>query len=465
MAGTDGADYAMLAADLGTVLFPWQEAVLSDWCSYDAKGNPSYYNCGLDVPRQNGKNEIVEVYEANRLAVCGWHILHTAHRVKTTKRSFRRLAKYFEDPRHPEMRALVDYIRRSNGEEAVFLKNGGSIEFVSRTNGTARGFEDIQLVVYDEAQELTDAQYDAIAYTLSASSTGERQTIYTGTPPNASSPGEVFSRRYRGAMAETSRKTCWSSWATPGLPRRDSSFEDVVEDVYLSNPSMGYVLDIDYTRSEFEGGDIVGFAHERLGWWSKADSATAAIPPWAWEQSAVPAVGDKYRSKPCLGVKFSRDGSFWTLAGCRSDGHGRYAVEVIDEGGTEHGIGDLAEFIEERRRTYCSVAVDGMGMADVLCKELGRSPRGYVLRTGTGDVISAAAGFLEAIVSGKCSHSTQPETDECAARCPRREVGKRGGWSFAPDGDCDSAPLEAMALALWAARNTRRNPRRVQRLQ
>ena len=152
-------DAVALGEDLGISPFPWQRYILTDWCACSADGKPAYVTCGLDVPRQNGKNAALEIYELYRLAVCGWHILHTAHRVKTAKKSFMRLVRYFTDELHPELCELVERIRRTNGEEAIFLKNGGSIEFIARTNGTARGFDDIQLVVYDEAQELTDTQY------------------------------------------------------------------------------------------------------------------------------------------------------------------------------------------------------------------------------------------------------------------------------------------------------------------
>ena len=37
------------------------------------------------------------------MTINGEKIIHTAHQVRTAKRSFNRLARYFEDPRHPEI--------------------------------------------------------------------------------------------------------------------------------------------------------------------------------------------------------------------------------------------------------------------------------------------------------------------------------------------------------------------------
>lgn len=246
---SEGEDAAELGGDLGMEPIEWQSLVLSDWCACDAEGRPAYVTCGLDVPRQNGKNAVIEIYEVFRLAVCGWHILHTAHRVKTAKKAFNRLVRYFTDKEHPELSCLVERIRRTNGEEAIYLTNGGSIEFSARTNGSARGFDDIQLVVFDEAQELTDSQYDAIMYTLAASATGERQIIYTGTPPNEDCPGTVFARTRAAILAGDIPNTEWCSWATDECPRQDATFDDVVDLIYESNPSMGIILSLDFTRT------------------------------------------------------------------------------------------------------------------------------------------------------------------------------------------------------------------------
>ncbi|NKU63881.1 hypothetical protein GS891_12230 [Rhodococcus hoagii] len=77
------------------------------------------------------------------------------------RKAFKRLQHFFgsekndPDAKFPELNALVEEIRSTNGQEAIVLKNGGSIEFVARSKGSARGFT-IDVVVMDEAQELAD---------------------------------------------------------------------------------------------------------------------------------------------------------------------------------------------------------------------------------------------------------------------------------------------------------------------
>ncbi len=454
-------------SDLGLDMLPWQRLVLGDWCANDETATPSYTVCGLDVPRQNGKNVVVEGYTAYRTAVCGWHVLHTAHRVKTAKRAFNRLVRYFTDKAHPEMSALVKQIRRTNGEEAIFLTNGGSIEFMARTNSGARGFDDIQLVIFDEAQELTDEQNAAVSFTLAASSTGERQSVFLGTPPNESCPGTVFARIRRAALKGQSRKTNWNSWAAERLPKADCAFEDVVDAVYASNPSMGYLLDEDFTSNEFSSCTMLDFAHERLDWWSELASVARAIPAKAWDSSRIDAIGELFPRRTAFGVRFSADGKRWALAGCKADGNGRFAVELIEGGDLTAGAPGLVDFIASRKASACAVAIDGIGDADALVESLAekRMPRGYVLRPKTAEVIAAASVFVEMMRAGKCLHTSSPALDESARLSVRRAIGSRGGWGFGTDGKCDPAPVEACALALAACRTSRRNPKRKQRLQ
>ena len=158
VAYTDGPDAAILISLSKIELFPWQKTVVDAWCSRDENDRPSYTTCGLSVSRQNGKNLIIEAFEIYKLAVDGAHILHTAHRVRTAKESFTRLVNHFNERVNPELAAMVEKIRYTNGEESITLKNGGRIEFSARSRAGTRGFADIQVVVFDEAQDLEDEQ-------------------------------------------------------------------------------------------------------------------------------------------------------------------------------------------------------------------------------------------------------------------------------------------------------------------
>ena len=105
--------------------------------------------CGLSVPRQNGKNALLEMRELYGLCVLGERILHTSHAVKTSAEAFRRYSSFFENKEeYPELYELCDRIRRTNGQKAIELKNGGIARFSARSRGAARGMT-FDVVVFD----------------------------------------------------------------------------------------------------------------------------------------------------------------------------------------------------------------------------------------------------------------------------------------------------------------------------
>ena len=162
-AGTDGDDAAMLMEAYGNRLDAWQKLVLDCWLGKDEDGQYNVTSAGLAVPRQNGKNVCIEGLEFFGLIMNGERILHTAHQVRTSKKSFRRLVAMFTDKHHPEIMEIVKTIRYTNGEEAIELVNGGTIEFLARSRQAARGFDGISRLVFDEAQELTDDQVERVS--------------------------------------------------------------------------------------------------------------------------------------------------------------------------------------------------------------------------------------------------------------------------------------------------------------
>lgn len=396
------------------------------------------------------------------MVVCGGHVLHTAHRVKTAKKSFKRLVQFFKDEKHnPEAAAMVENIRYTNGEEAIYLKNGGYIEYASRGRGTARGFDDITLVVFDEAQDLTEDQLSAIMYSLAASASGDRQIIYAGTPPDEVTPGDVFGRIRKNALENPTPRLCCHEWSV-----------DEVGDVtdvdrwYATNPSLGYILDFEFTKNEMMNSTPQGFAHERLGWWTPSAKTAYAISQKIWDKSEIQSIGNDYPHKMALAVKFSMDGDTYTVAGCKTKPDGSAAVEVIEIGSTENGTRALAEALYERRNNACAVVIDGLSKANALRDHMAElnTPRGYVMAVKPDDVITACTGFMDALDNGAVVHTQQEALKASALHATRRPIGHRGGWGFQCEAPHDAAPLEACALALWCVKHTKRNPKRKQRL-
>src|SRR4051812_10054200 len=139
---SDVDDAAFLSSGYGLTPDDWQEDVLDDWLGRRRDGRWAAATCGLAVPRQDGKKGIIEIRELFGMVMLGEKFLHTAHEVKTARKAFLRLAGFFENERqYPELAALVapSGVRKTNGQEAIVLRNGGSVEFIARSKGSGRG--------------------------------------------------------------------------------------------------------------------------------------------------------------------------------------------------------------------------------------------------------------------------------------------------------------------------------------
>ena len=449
VAYTDGEDAASLLEDYWFELDPWQKTVIDCWMSRDSLGNLLVTTAGVSCPRQNGKNGIIEGFEAVLLLTDpNTHILHTAHQVKTSKRAFRRLEQFFTDERNPEICEKVKSIRRTNGEEAIYLTNGASIEYSARSRSAARGFDAISLVVYDEAQELTDEQVEALMATLSASPAGDRQLIYAGTPPPPGSPGEVFKRVREKAITSPSKRTAWHEWGVEDLPPDNSTFNDLVDAIYETNPAMGIRLDIGFTEEEFGTMSLDGFARERLGWWNK-QGADVAVRRTDWEK-----LGGEERpeaTRKAVAVKFSADGTSVAVAGGLKTEGGTY-VECINVRPMSEGLTWLVEWIAERVDKYDKIIIDGQSGSLNLVNRL--DERGVDMKNislpRVSDVTAASSMFLTDISESTVKHFIQPALDESVLTAVKRPIGKMGGFGFSsPNG---SELIESVVLANWAVK-------------
>lgn len=454
---SDGEDAGLLMEAYGSKLDPWQQAVIDCWLGRDENGEYNITSAGLALPRQNGKNVCLEAREFYGMVISGEKILHTAHQVRTSKKAFRRLVGMFTDKRHPEVMDMVRNIRYTNGEECIELTNGGMIEFSARSRQAARGFAGISLVVYDEAQELTDDQVEAIMATLSASATGTRQLIYTGTPPYPNCPGEVFRRRRSVCTSDPGPHDCWHEWSVAA-----ASIEDIrVDDVslwYMTNPALGIRLSEEFTAEEMRSMSADGFARERLGWWSPVltEKRDKAIDEKAWESCRSKA--QKPQGKTAYGVKFSPDGSEVALCGAVIPKEGPGRITLIEKRATGHGIQWLADWLNTRSGEAACVVIDGRNGVDVLVEKISGSwkAKNSVIRPSVKDVIASVGMLTEAITEQEISwYAYQEDLNDSALNAIKRPIG--GGWGFGGD---NSGPIEAAALALWGVKTSKRDPSR-----
>lgn len=421
----------------------------------DETGAFAAKSIGITKPRQNGKSFALRDYCIWQAAVEGKSVLYTAHHGRTVRKMFKEMCDFINA--HDDFKESLDYIYKAGGYEGIYFKNGACIEFQTRTESGGRGGT-YQIVVFDEAQQLTYAQQDAILPTVSAGgeiADGESdpQKIYVGTVPGAECLGTVFRDMHDRAHAGGSGMW-WLEWGAQGetLDEVDISNVDLW---YACNPAMGRRMSVETVRDEFDTMSRDGFARERLGWWSPVAGRVEHV--FARDDWDACATDDEPNGTVCYGVKISPDGSEAALAACWQSEPPH--VELVDYRDTRRGLGWLADWLDARADKCGMLAIDGRN-ADALTTRLDNygSQTLHIMRTS--DAIAAGAMLCDGIRSRSVTHYGQAELDEQAYDATRRAVG-RDAWCI---GGEHSTAIEAAAVALWAARNAKRKPGRKQRL-
>src|SRR5690606_5031936 len=172
------SDEVLTAASVaGLDLDPRQVYVVDAGRSADASGRLISSRCGVSVPRQNGKTAMLEARALYGAVFLHEKILWTAHESKTASAAFRRLRELLGG----RLAGRVRSFQGALGREAIWLEDGGSIQFIARSKSSGRGFT-ADLLIMDEAQELSDDALAALLPTISAAPLGNPQQILAGTP-------------------------------------------------------------------------------------------------------------------------------------------------------------------------------------------------------------------------------------------------------------------------------------------
>jgi len=454
-----GARLCAVYESWGTRFYPCQARELTLFMARDADGRFASRTICISKPRQNGKSFSARKY-AITMGAKGKKVLYSAHNGKTTRKMFRHIADECEGT--PRLARALRTVYRAAGTEGVYFANGGCIEFQTRTNSGGRG-ETYDVIIIDEAQELTYDQLDAIKPTTLASESGDPQMIYIGTPPNERCAGDVFRDYHDAAHSGKAGSMWWMEWASDGIVDL-SDRAAALEAAYRTNPALGHRIREDVMLDAIDGYVMKpdSFAREYLGWWTPVHEQGRAIDAKAWDEcetDAAPAGG-----RIGFGIRFSADGTRCAVASCTIAPGGVPHVELVrDANITATGIGWVTQMCARNAQAVALAAVDGQGNADALAEALRDAdmPRGSWVRCGTRDAIAANAMLVNAVRERALTHLDDPALTESACGVARRPIGTGGGFGF--EGDY-CGPTEAAALALWAARTTRRDPSREGRI-
>ncbi len=395
------------------------------------------------MPRQNGKNGLIEIRELFGMVALGEKFLHTAHEVKTARKAFIRIASFFENFRqYPELAALVKDIRKTNGQEAVTLTNGGSVEFIARSRGSGRGFT-VDVLVCDEAQDLSDEELAALLPTISAAPLGNPQVILTGTPPDPEKDqqGEVFLRVRADAEAKRDVRLAWSDYGA-----KDGPLPDVDDRAAWAehNPALGIRLAEAEVVRERTLMSPETFARERLGWWGDPNAASStAFGEGRWEACKVEGAGPVVHTVAAA-VAWDRQHSSIGCAGMTGETMVVGAVE------RREGSGWLVpELLRIQTEYQCAVVVDEKGPTSDLLPAMAAAGIN-VTTVNTQTVLDASASIYDRVQARTLAHPGHPDLDLAVAVAAKRPVGDRWTWARKTSAG-DISMLETVTLAAWNA--------------
>lgn len=471
---TTAADDAIdLASLVGLDLFPWQEHVLRGALGERVDGRWSAFRTCLVVPRQNGKNAILEARELAGIFLFGEEqITHTAHQFKTAKNSMlalmRRMKKVPELMEHvvgyesPDQSIQdIDGFKTGN-EPGIYLKNDHRIQYFARSKDSGRGFTG-DVVVLDEAYALKAQEMGAMLPTMRAKSIAGNPQLWITSSAGMVGSDYLESLRRQG-MEGTSDRLAYYEWSVDeDAPRTedDGPVEMDVDGWYQANPSLGYLVSEEHMRDEAE--DLLKteegaeeFRRELLGIWSRI-GGRSDIPMDTWRSRRLPErpKGVKIRlEKPCLAVDVRPDGSGAAIS-VTGWHDGQLVTQVLRH------RDELGWVADEVQQLVLAGIRSGTGKIPVLA--IGNSATSSLEAEfrrvriqprwiSTGQYAGACASFRTLVVEGGLAHDGQPELDEAVAALRRNDKGKGAfTWDKATPVD-DISPAVACTVATMGCR-------------
>lgn len=434
---TDGETAVQLYELTGRTALEWQKNLIYDILAKNDEGKWTHMTFGYSVPRQNGKGEILLMRELYGLAV-GERILHTAHLVSTAHKAWERLTGILD------MLAIPYYSIKAKGQEIVELKDGGKVEFRTRTAKGGLG-ESYDLLIIDEAQEYQTTQETALKYTISASS--NPQTIMCGTPPTPISAGTVFKGFRKDVLSGEKENAGWAEWGV----ERFSDPKDA-ELWYQTNPSLNLTgLDERSVKDEIssEEDKVIDFNIQRLGLWIKYNQKSAILKG-QWERLELKQLPE-FTGHMAVGIKYHVDGESVSVAIALKTTEDKVFTEVIGCRSVQEGNDWIIDFLKKAQKGVKKIVIDGAGRQQILEDQLKEAKIKRVLLPTVAEVIKANAAFIQNLYDDRLRHMEQPSMDQVTTNCEKRAVGSKGGFGFKEiRANDDISMLDATMLAAWA---------------
>lgn len=378
-------------------------------------------------------------------------IVWSAHLYKTAQDSFNEMAGLVEN--YDWLRKRVKKVRYANGEEGFDLLGGGVIDFVARSQKSARGLAGDTLVA-DESLFLTASMMGALLPMLSSR---PNPHIRYGSSPGLKQSDHARRIRNRG-RAGNDPSLSYIEWTSPHdacadkeclhLPDTKGCLLDDEDRWEAANPALDRRISREYVRSERRTLDPIEFMRERLGWWEDPieGSELSIYPVEDW----IECLDDSLEHTPgaslviAVDVSWDRTTAVVSIAEVISD-----KLRLVKQIAVLPPQ-DVREFVRSRVDTLRPLAltVQANGApASTLVQDL--ETLGVPLHALHGGEMAKAAGHLvDAIRAQTVRHTGQPELEQAITTAVSRPLGD--GWAIdRKKSPTNVAGLVAVSEALW----------------
>lgn len=377
-------------------------------------------------------------------------VVWTAHRTRTSDETFEKMRTMAQKPK------VAVYLdgppRVANGQQMIRFKTGSRILFGAREQGFGRGFDKVDVLVFDEAQILTESALSDMVPATNAAPNG--LVLMMGTPPRPKDPGEAFTQRRADAL-EGDEDTVYVEFSADD----DAKIIDWSQ-VANANPSYPHRTSrTAILRMQKLLGSDDNFRREAYGIWDKVEVGVKAVDFPLWRRLTVDASEAPTRGPVVYVVRFSVDGQVAALAAARKplDG-GPIHVEGIKVYSMVEGVRPIVDFLVPRADKAAHVVVDGLAGADLLIqmlREAGIRDKRLIVRMTPSLVTSSCAELLQGLKDMSLTHIGQPDLDAQVEMAVPRKIGHLGGFGWgAPEGE-DVSLFEAATYAYATVKNTK----------
>lgn len=378
-------------------------------------------------------------------------VLWTAHRTRTSDETFQSMCGF---ARNKMMAPYVDHVRRANGQQEIAFRNGSRIMFGAREQGFGRGFDAVDMEIFDEAQILTVKALNDMVPAMNVSP--NPLLVMMGTPPQPGDPSEQFAQKRAAGLAKTDGMLYIEFSAD-----RDADPDDR-EQWAKANPSYPKRTSAKaIQRMRQSLGGVDNFRREALGIWDE-DTATSAIDPKQWQAGTVETPDLEGRIAYGLDMPPDRSALAVGVAVRHEDDTALVNLQEYRNVGRE-GTAWAVDWITERWAKACAVVVDAQSPAMSIVPDLEKR-HVRVTITQTRDLGAATGRTLDMIHAGTLQHlpaDLQPQLNTAALNATLRPLGPNGATAWNKKGsDIDISPLQACTLALHGAFTSKRHPER-----